>query len=154
MAIPIEPTRDRVRPALEVRTLLAERPDSVKCHAECPGWIISQVNDWRTFVIERCDECDENAKAAGLPYLGWDDDAEQLPEARRALAEALAGSGLSARDAELVLREHALVTALANIIAHCDGRTLDVPPLRRIREIATTAVESRPAWTCGISKET
>jgi hypothetical protein len=59
------------------------------CSPGCPGWAVFESG--RGLGIQRCDECDSIAKEEGLPQL-HDDEVKLLPEAQRALRQAMRGN--------------------------------------------------------------
>lgn len=69
----------RTTPIRRIRAILASLPVDLRCDPLCPGWIVSEGN--RGLRVERCDDCDSERRALGLPQI-WDDDVRRLPEAR------------------------------------------------------------------------
>lgn len=71
-----------------IRIELDNLRPSMRCAPTCPGWIVSESDKYGTR-IEICDECSKARKADGGAVL-FDQDVAMLPEAERALDQALA----------------------------------------------------------------
>jgi len=73
--------RNPARSVAEVRELLNLRRPKDKCSKDCPGWIVSESNEYG-LVVESCDECNHKLPDA---IKVTDFDVEQLPEAKAEL---------------------------------------------------------------------
>lgn len=69
----------------EVRSLLGRRRK--KCSPDCPGWAVFDTDSERGLEIETCDECN---MLQFRPMRVSDADVRELPEAQKALREAVA----------------------------------------------------------------
>lgn len=78
---------DLTRSVLAARDQLDAQTGEAKCDASCPGWAVFDAD--RGLEIEACDECNSMADRAGRSTVS-DDDVARLPQARAALAAALA----------------------------------------------------------------
>lgn len=126
----------------EVIRLLRSRPRATRCAPRCPGWCVSATNRHPLVEIEACDECSAELEAAGHARI-WDDDVQQLPQARLALARALTPRSRKrghARTRELaaVLREYDAYRALSEI-AEISGESSGVDRMYKIHTISTKA---------------
>ncbi|MCC7024588.1 MAG: hypothetical protein IT338_17305 [Thermomicrobiales bacterium] len=87
MTEPITPTL----PLRKLREILVSLPVDQRCDPLCPGWIVSEGNGGLR--VERCDDCDGERRALGMPQI-YDEDVRRLPEARRERLRVLAGKPL------------------------------------------------------------
>lgn len=72
----------------QVRAALKSIPRRKRCHSTCRGWEIFHIDRGPGVEVEGCDECLSALPVGERPS---DDEIEQLPEARAALAAEVEG---------------------------------------------------------------